>query len=145
MAFRGRLQDKITSCRFCLKEFSHSAYIDRIYCSKSCKDSDVDKMRIGRPKLSTGTSGAINELIVSADLMSKGFEVFRSLSPNASCDLMILYKQVAYRVEITCGYRGASRIVCPTKSKFKYDILAVVLRSGGIHYEGLPLVEIIHS
>ena len=56
-------------------------------------------------KLSTGTKGALSELLVAADLMAKGYEVFRALSPSCSCDL------------IANNGKGLLRIECRTGSK----------------------------
>ena len=37
---------------------------------------------------SRGNSGAADELIVCADLLSKGYEVFRSVGPNSKADIV---------------------------------------------------------
>ena len=39
---------------------------------------------------SIGTTGAIAELVVATDLLGRGYEVFRALSPSCSGDLAVL-------------------------------------------------------
>ena len=49
----------------------------------------------------TGRVGAVSELVACADLMRRGFHVFRSQSPTCPCDL-IVYKNAGrlIRVEV---------------------------------------------
>lgn len=51
-------------------------------------------------KLSTGTHGAISELRVAAYLMSLGWDVHRSLSPNGSTDLVAIRGRKILRVQV---------------------------------------------
>jgi hypothetical protein len=81
--------------------------------------------------LNAGTVGAIGELIVSADLLQKGYEVFRALSPSSSCDLAILTKEKKLiRVEVKTGYRTkmTGRLGCAKPDNARFDILAIVFR-----------------
>lgn len=91
--------------------------------------------------LSSGTVGALHELLVAADLLRRGYAVFRALSQSAPCDLAILLGPRLFRVEVTTGYRNASGYVSSPKRKHereKWDVLAIVLHDGEILYEGLP-------
>lgn len=94
---------------------------------------------IGYNHISTGTKGAIHELQVSADMMLAGYDVFRSLSPNATCDLVAVKNGKCYRVEVTTGslYRG-KKLYYPPHKQERYDILAVV-STLGIDYS--PSIE----
>lgn len=90
--------------------------------------------------LPTGTTGAIHEFKVAIDLMEKGYEVFRALSPACSCDLAILKNGKLLKIEVKTTYRLRSgKIVYPKIKNPKYDILVLVIRPNEIIY--LPEVE----
>lgn len=74
----------------------------------------------------TGATGARSELLVCADLIRLGYEVFRAVSPQCSCDLMILRKGIPERVEVRTGRRTRTGASC--KSYCSADIMAVVAR-----------------
>ena len=100
------------------------------YCSKKCRGSAhaLNAGRIGSG-LAAGTVGAIGELIVAADLLRRGFEVFRALSPNCSCDLAILRDGRLLKVEVTTSYRNPRTGVIHRRKKTseRFDILAMVV------------------
>lgn len=83
--------------------------------------------------------GAIGELIVSADLMARGFLVFRAVSPYAPCDLVASVAGDLFRVEVKVADKNES-------GKFTrnlrlrdgvFDLLAVVSpKTWQINYEG---------
>jgi len=83
---------------------------------------------VDRP--STGDIGAASELLVAADLMAKGFRVFRNLSPNGPVDLLA-----------NCGSGRIFRIQVKTADtacknfdeKIKNDVLAQVI-DGRVRY-----------
>lgn len=50
--------------------------------------------------------GARTELLVSADLMYRGYDVFRALSPSCNCDLVIFKNGEIVRVEVRTGYKN---------------------------------------
>jgi len=78
-------------------------------------------------KLPTGTVGAISELRVCAFLLSRGYEVFRSVSPSCSCDLAILKDGKLLRIEVRSGYRQENgRII--TSRKHIADVLAIAIK-----------------
>jgi Holliday junction resolvase len=58
--------------------------------------------------------------------MKKGFEVFRALSPHASCDLIALKDGKLLRVEARVGRVGATGIVYTNRGGV-HDVLAVAL------------------
>jgi PD-(D/E)XK endonuclease len=51
-------------------------------------------------KLSPLKTGAMSELKVCADLMNKGFDVFRAVAQNASCDIVAIRNNQVIRVEV---------------------------------------------
>ena len=57
-------------------------------------------------KLSTATKGAIAELCVATDLMKKGYAVFRALSPNCFCDLVVYKDGISFYIEVRTGYES---------------------------------------
>jgi hypothetical protein len=88
-----------------------------------------------RPVLSSGTTGAIHEYLVTVDLLKKGYHVFRATSPSCECDLAILKDKVLSRVEVTTGNRTTTgKLYYPRHPSHLYDILAIVVNSEGIIY-----------
>ena len=77
--------------------------------------------------LPTGTVGAMNELKVSIDLLRKGYEVFRALSPACSCDLAILKKNKLLRIEVKTGFFTPNKKINFPKN-IKADSVALVIK-----------------
>ena len=102
------------------------------YCSRGCgakAQANAYSQLNPRLNLPTGTTGALAELMVSTDLLRKGFEVFRALSPCCSCDLAVLKDSRVIRVEVRTGYRLKSGISVSRQGS--YDIHATVLHDTG--------------
>jgi hypothetical protein len=99
---------------------------------KNYTPSQYEKLQIGRSNV-----GAANELRVAADLILKGYDVFRALSPQCVCDLAILKDKRLLRVEVRTG-QPSKRRTKPFWPKRKQvnnaDIWAVVLPDQ-IYYE----------
>lgn len=96
-------------CHVCGKPLKQGCRSWSKYCSKSCNHvaSRERYKHLNRSLgLPSGTTGAIAELRVAVDLMSRGFEVFRALSPSASCDLAIISNDHLLRVEVRTSYYG---------------------------------------
>jgi len=105
---------------------------NKLYCSSKCGtlhgDYDNGFSFSKYPGLSTGTIGAIGELMVSADLLMKGYEVFRSVSATCSCDLAILKNGKFLRIEVRSGYKiksGELRYL----GKVRADHVAIVFKN----------------
>ena len=80
-------------CRVCGEPFK--GRFNQIYC-QICKKRETLKFTTSSyPNLCTGTTGAIQELKVSIDLMEKGFDVYRALSPSAKCDLLAIQLKIS--------------------------------------------------
>lgn len=115
------------------------------YCSRRC--SQYAYARRGenswREGTVTGTIGAVGELLVSADLLKRGYHVFRSLSPNAVCDLAIITGARAIRVEVTKGNRARTgKAYYSPHNAANYDVIAVWFSDGTVEYNpGLPVAE----
>lgn len=134
-------------CSKCEKPIPDSKknYVRIKYCSKECREENrrLKYVSVNKPiydSICTGTVGAIHELLVSVDLLKRGFDVFRSLSPSCSCDLAILKNRKLIKVEVTTGkYSVSGKLFYPPKKDIKYDLLAVVVKHGDIIY--LPTLE----
>lgn len=97
-------------CQTCGKEIGKSRYK---FCSAEClKESS----RKGYQKLNpttfrgttSATTGAISELRAAVDLLSKGFNVFRALSPSCPCDLAVLKDGQLLKIEVRTAYVSTS-------------------------------------
>jgi|SRR6185437_4441959 len=118
------------------------------WCSRKCSsDHHKNKAGIGGqyPGLATGTVGAINELRVCVDLMAKGYEVFRAVSQNCSCDIAILRNGKLLRIEARTGYKSnvsGTLMYSHTKDDHgKQDHFAVALPDDIVYVPPLPLPE----
>ncbi len=136
---RTKLNLDYRSCENCSNTYKPTCRKQRFCCEK-CSRTHALSPHAGR--LPHGTIGAIGELEVAADLLSKGYQVFRALSPCCSCDLAVIKNGRLTRVEVTTGYiSNCGTLTYPTKVADKFDILAIKLRSE-IRYIP-PLDEII--
>lgn len=85
-----------------------------------------------------GSIGAIAELLVCADLLKQGFDVFRSVSINAACDLIALNQSGQFcRIEVKSAVvrNGGTRFKRHRFDRTKHDVLALVfLRRQQIEY-----------
>jgi hypothetical protein len=85
--------------------------------------------------------GAMGELVIVTDLLSRGFEVFRSMSHSSSCDLIALWRGAFYRIEVKVadyGANGKPRLTKALRHGF-FDVLAVVSKDfSEVSYVGLP-------
>lgn len=59
-----------------------------------------------KPRLATATVGTIAELKVAVDLMSRGFDVFRAMSPASPCDLMAMKEGRQFDIEVRTAVRN---------------------------------------
>lgn len=104
------------------------------FCSRACTlaDSRV-KWRCNNAPLDIprGTTGTVSELLVCVDLLKRGYEVFRSMSPACSCDLAALKDHVLCRIEVKTGFRSATKknihYSMNSKQVGQHDVLAIVL------------------
>lgn len=77
--------------------------------------------------VSSSTVGAIGELRVSVDLMSRGFSVFRALSPTCPADLVALRGGICKLVEVKTVTENGGQISRPMTKGGQFDVLAMVL------------------
>lgn len=90
-------------------------------------------------ELVAGDVGALSEMMACADLIRRGFHVFRAVSPSAPCDLVAVSEAGTYRVEVkTAGRRANGRVSKPKIApavRVRYDVVAYVVHDGEIVYE----------
>jgi len=116
----------------CRKEFFGKN--NQLYCSAKCR-KNFSQIKSDYPSINGATVGAIQEYKVTIDLLSKGYEVFRSTSPNCSCDLLIILKGTCRRIEVTTAYKHRNgKLLYNKKLSNKFDILALALPKGEIKY-----------
>lgn len=137
-------QPKLRECKYCSRSFTYEndGQTGFLYCSLECKREGrltAVRANIVTPssRLSPGDTGAISELIAATDLMRRGFHVFRALSPSASCDLILLDRTTATRVEVRTTRRnlnGLCSAPISVRDCGRYDILALVVDSKEVFY-----------
>lgn len=110
-----------------------------------------EKLIVGNPEIAQpplpsvdknckmGSIGACAEMVVCVDLLRRGYDVFRSVSPNSECDLIVSHKGKLCRVEVkSARYAGRRRMEYGRKrlNKTKFDVLALVfLRDNSVCYQ----------
>ena len=129
---------RVIKCRTCREEIQlngHRGEWSKVFCSAECQRSAYN-LKSFTYGFSPSTVGAISELLVSADLMKKGFEVFRALSPSCSCDLIAAKKGRLLRVEVRTGqYNRQEPTIYYKQTDVKGDLMAVVtLKDERVHY-----------
>ena len=124
------------NCSVCGEGFTATMPHAR-YCSKECRQAQWYEPVAH--DLSTGTVGALSELRAAADLLSKGYEVFRAMSPSTSCDLVILKDGKLTRVEVKSGRTNKKNgSICYATNNIRADVVAVVLHDRIIYHGILP-------
>jgi PD-(D/E)XK endonuclease len=117
------------NCKHCYQPMSSACSKSKKYCSTRCKRAFKDKLNpvVSLSDLSTGTTGAIGELIASTDLLRKGYEVFRAISPSCSCDLIAVRGTKSLRIEVRTGAHSEKGTIQFNKSNFRADHFAIVV------------------
>jgi hypothetical protein len=84
-----------------------------------------------------GELGAESELIACADLLHRGWHVYRSVSATAPCDLVIIKHGGVLRVEVKTGNainQGKRSVRKEDEFEPRYDVLAIVFE-GKVTYK----------
>ncbi len=106
------------------------------FCSRKCIAKNYQKRNpflVSGYDIPTGSVGAVAELRVSAELLIKGYEVFRAVSSSCSCDLAVLKGGKLLRIEVRTGYLNTTsnkRYTNKPKDSSRYDVLAVMYPDG---------------
>lgn len=89
------------------------------------------------PTVAHKNAGAFAEMIISADLLRRGFEVYRSLSAHSSCDLVAIRGDLFFRVEVKSAHvmngtsgkpTGVLHFSASKLDPENYDLLALFVR-----------------
>jgi hypothetical protein len=127
-------------CRNCGETIPKTKKADSVFCSVECRVEKYNENCKYNPIAPQSFIGAVNELIVCADLLAKQYHVFRNISPHGPCDIIILKGEKCFRVEVKTGrMRPNGRLShSPISKNQSYDILAVVLDGKVIYLNELP-------
>ena len=115
------------------------------FCSRACASryqqenkNNRRELKLYNDSLPKHVKGTIGELTVINDLLQRGYEVFRPVTPCCSCDLIASKKGYILRIEVKTavrqgdGFRNFSR---PSLEKYdRFDVLAIATQKG-IYYE----------
>lgn len=117
---REKLLNKECVCIQCGKNYLSSTRLSK-HCSDKCRKDRFNE-RFGRHMkrnsiVSGSTVGAISEIVVCADLLEKGFSVFRSLSPSCFCDVIAVKDNKLHKIEVRTAYKNpiSGNLTFPTK------------------------------
>jgi len=130
------------NCKCCSKEYAPAA-ANQLYCSRICANR-VYWGKYWPGGLNPAHVGTLNELVVAVDLLSKGWFVFRALSPSSPCDLVGIYNKKLYSIEVAASYKiknkqivKASKGLC--SGRYLYDIMACVCGKEIKYFPDLPI------
>jgi Holliday junction resolvase-like predicted endonuclease len=112
-------------CIICQKVF-YTKNKNTKYCSKKCKQENNNYMSIVGFESKTSL-GAYSELLISCDLMNKGYDVFRSLSPSAKVDLIIRKNKKIHSIEVRTGRYTTTGRITYSMQNINANIMAVCI------------------
>ena len=139
-------------CVVCAVPFTNARPNAR-YCGQLCRQTfyarryqqatgrSVIENGVESAPLTSGTRGALSELLACADLMRRGFHVFRAVSPSCPCDLVVWGQNgTVLRIEVKSAGRNPSTgtILAATSKRNEFDVICYVLE-GEVIYD--PPVE----
>lgn len=126
-------------CASCGKEYKNR-YIKSRFCSNICRhdywnDETARGQTVASDTVSRSTVGAISELMVCCDLMSRGYSVFRAMSINCFSDIVAIKGDSVYQIEIKTGrYQKDDRLVWPHGNTKGKCLVVFTFRDKKIHY-----------
>lgn len=135
-------------CEECGNELPPARNKKARFCNTSCRSAKYkreSKITGDSPMLQNkGSTGAISELLACAELLKRGYSVFRSVSPACSCDIVAFGNSgKLIRVEVKTAYKfksGCIQCHVPKSQIGKHDVLAqVFLATGQIVF--IPPIE----
>lgn len=97
------------------------------FCPKCRNERKQQGSFFKKRGIATGTVGAIGELLVSSDLMTKGYEVYRALSQSSSCDILAIKDNKILKVEVRTGTITLNGKMSYPLSNIKGDQIAVIV------------------
>jgi len=118
-----------------------------IYCSSYCYQ-EANRKETGTyysdgKLLPSSVTGAIHELLVCAELMKRGYYVFRAQSPACPCDLVAMKDGDLFKIEVTTGRNSTSKLSFPKKKgSYLFDFMAIVLKDNSIRWRDRQYNEV---
>jgi hypothetical protein len=145
---------ELATCRSCSGPIERERLVHQggrtKFCASCAPEQTAERLRVNREarkakfgalKPSTlshmvaSDLGALAELQVSADLLRRGFHVFRAVSPAASCDLVAMRGEEILRIEVKSARRYACGVQYNNpKDRSRFDVLALAVEGEGIEY-----------
>lgn len=127
-------------CEICDTNFT-SKWKHTLTCSFECRKRRNAQLagRAVREDYSvpSGSIGAMSEMFVSAELLRRGYAVFRSLSPSCFCDLIVYKDKQPLTMEVRTGYLNihTKKLFFPSKPNGDVDLWGVYERNTGrVHF-----------
>lgn len=109
----------------------------QVFCSGKCRKAHHLDWESNGFDLSPGTTGAIGELTVALDLMKKGYEVHRAMSPCSSSDLIAIKDDRIYRFEVRSArkHKLTGKLMFSKRNVRAENIAVSILSEGTIEYQ----------
>ena len=133
----------VNKCLNCPKETPHDRHRRKArFCDKACARAwaaGLYRDANPAPTISSGKTGTISELLIAADLLRRGFDVFRAVSQSCSCDLAVLRDGKLYRIEVKTATRSISGHLHYPKKNIAADHVALVCGPAIEYHPPLPV------
>ena len=102
------------------------------FCKDECRREFWRKAKLTVQGVNRQTVTAIHEMLATADLLKRGFQVYRAMSPDCECGLVALRAGRCYRVATRSGYMAENGHGVPTSrpADGTFDILAIATNVG---------------
>ena len=140
------------TCLTCGQSINQYRSCNTKYCSSACYPRKAQKRSIQHhinpnyQMKSKATVGSVSEYVVAINLLQRGFEVFKSLSPTCSCDIICMKNGNLKKIEVKTGYKKHDDTITLGEGNManlirsgKFDILAIVTGLDEIRY--VPEIE----
>ena len=121
-------------CKGCKKKFKPNRKYQK-YCTVECTRKAARKRNYifgNYDNLNSGQVGAMSELYVCADLIKRGFDVFRSVSPACFCDLIAIKNDKVFKIEVKTGsiVKKDGKLAAMPHIKYidRIDLIAIVIK-----------------
>jgi hypothetical protein len=108
------------------------------YCGRQCASVARGNVvsKVAPDVTVSGTRGAIGEMLAAVDLLGRGYDVFRSVSPACPCDLVAMKDGKLLRVEVRMAARNTvtDTLYWSAMDPKRSDVGAVVTDTGSVIY-----------
>jgi len=123
VGYQRKYGKETKNCATCGKPFIQVGP-RHLYCSKRCQPWH-GKYRSNSELPSTAT-GALAELIVGIDLIRKGYDTFKSITPCSKFDLVAFKNGAIYKIEVKTAHKlDKGKVSFSPHRHADHDILAL--------------------